>query len=382
MTQANNVAIESSQINSSGVLQPAGGGTGTASGVTDFKNRIINGAMVIDQRNSGNSAALGAGGPGYALDRWAYYVPNNTSGTIQQVSDAPTGFVNSLKFTQGTGTTVTTQNEIYQPIEGYNVSDLGFGTANAKTITISFWVKSSLTGTFNIAIENQSSSRAYVSTYSISSANTWTQASVTIPGDTTGTWLTNNSTGLNVLFSLGQSASFQTTPNAWTAGDYKGSSGAVSVVATTGATWQLTGVQLEVGSSATNFAYRSYGTELALCQRYYQNVMYSGPYANSTVGQDHGSAQYRFPFTFPQIMRSSPSITTAAITSFRGNGVNGDNDLTSGTITINNIFPQGFGLFITSMSPNPSTAAGQAIILNTASTISGNTVVVAASAEL
>jgi hypothetical protein len=239
-----------------------------------FKNRIINGAMVIDQRNNGaeiNPATNNA----YCIDRWLTNSNVASKFKIQQNAGSvtpPAGFTNYLGATSLSAYTVTSTNSfaLVQKIEGFNISDLSWGTANAKTITLSFQVYSSLTGTFGGALLNSAQDRSYPFSYTISSANTWTTISVTIAGDTTGTWLTTNGVGIQVWFSLGMGSTLTGTAGAWAAADYRSSTGATSVVGTNGATFYITGVQLEKGSTATSFDYRPYGAELALCQRYFQ----------------------------------------------------------------------------------------------------------------
>jgi hypothetical protein len=247
-------------------------------GAFSFKNRLINGGMVIDQRNAGASVTLASGAATYAVDRFSTLVNTSqvTTCTIQQVSDAPATFTKSFKFTTGTGAAATSsqQARFYQAIEGFNCADLAWGTASAKTVTVSFWVKSSQTGTFGGCFrEGDAATRSYPFTYTISSANTWEQKSVTVAGDTSGTWNTTNGAAITVIFDLGSGSNFLGTAGAWAAANYLGATGGTSTVATSGATWQVTGVQLEVGSVATPFERRPYGTELALCQRYcYQAI--------------------------------------------------------------------------------------------------------------
>ena len=232
-----------------------------------FKNRIINGAMVIDQR------ATSLIDYGYATDRWSYNPAAASKATVAQSSTAPAGFNKSLLVTSSAATTPGSTDVyiIEQKIEGYNIADLGFGTANASTITISFWVRSSLTGTFGGALGNAGPDRSYPFTYTINAANTFEYKTVTIAGDTSGTWATTNGAAFRVCFSLGCGSSRSGTAGAWTGtGNIFSATGAVSVVGTNGATWFITGVQLEKGSTATSFDYRPIGTELALCQRYFQ----------------------------------------------------------------------------------------------------------------
>jgi len=282
-------------------------GAGNASA---FKNRVINGNMPIDQRNAGASVTVN-GFTAYATDRFLLsFRPSYGTATGQQVSDAPAGFVNSLKLTQ-TSSTASNSSEIYSiqhKIEGYNIADLNWGTSNAKTVTISFWVKSSVTGTYGFTLQNTNvTRRSYVSTYTVNVANTWEQKTITIAGDTTGTWETTNSTGINILWDLGSGSDYQnSTLNAWvTANVFQATTG-IRWIATSGATWQITGVQFEVGSTATSFDYRPYGTELALCQRYYyRNTAPSGSQYGSGYNDSTANAYFNIPF--PVTMRTSPS---------------------------------------------------------------------------
>ena len=259
------------------VLDPANGVTfndlslqGAAASPYVLKNRIINGAMVIDQRNAGASVTPTNGT--YLLDRYKAGLTQASKFSVQQSSSAPAGYTNSMLVTSLSAYSIAAGDifQIVQIIEGYNVSDLAWGTASAKTITLSFWVQSSLTGTFGGTIQNSAQNRSYPFSYSISTANTWTQISVTITGDTTGTWLTTNGRGMQVIFSLGTGSTYSGTAGAWVGSDIESVTGATSVVGTNGATFYITGVQLEVGSTATPFERRLYNQELANCQRYYE----------------------------------------------------------------------------------------------------------------
>jgi hypothetical protein len=267
-----------STVKANAIIDASGGNTATINSMTPtadslqgFRNRLINSDMRIDQRNAGASATTY---DVYSLDRW--YINNNTGASRfswQQNAGSvtpPTGFTNYLGVTSSGAYSVTATNVIgiRQPIEGFNVSDLGWGTANAKTVTLSFWVRSSLTGTFGGAILNSGATRSYPFSYTISSANTWTSISVTIAGDTTGTWLTNNGIGLDIYWNLGTGSTYSGTAGSWSGSSFYSATGATSVVGTSGATFYITGVQLEVGSVATPFERRDYGRELAMCQRY------------------------------------------------------------------------------------------------------------------
>jgi len=287
------------------------GSTGVSQG---FKNRIINGAMVIDQRNAG--ASVTPTDQSYTLDRWSQFLSQASKLTIQQNAGSvtpPAGFTNYLGVTSTAATTVGAGDffNLYQYIEGFNVADLNWGTANAKTITLSFWVRSSLTGTFGGSLMNSSPNRSYPFTYTISAANTWEQKSITVAGDTSGTWLTTNGIGLRVLLGLGMGSNLTGPAGAWAGAAYYGANGATNVVSTNGATFYITGVQLEVGSTATSFDYRPYGTELALCQRYY----YEFPSSSQMPAYTSDTTTVVGTVSMPVVMRTTPSVTVAS-----GNG--------------------------------------------------------------
>jgi hypothetical protein len=280
-------------------------------GGMNFRNRIINGDMRIDQRNAGASVNSSTGGNHtYTLDRWFYLVNPSSKFTIQQNAGSvtpPTGFSNYFGVTSSSAYSIgASEYEVVgQKIEGFNFADLAWGTANAKTITISFWVRSSLTGNFGGFLRNNANNRFYVFSYAISSANTWEYKTVTIVGDTSGTWVgATNGTGLDLNFSLGMGSTYNGTVGSWTSTVSLGFSGAVSVVGTNGATWYITGVQLEVGSVATPFERRDYGRELIMCQRYYQkpgNAIWRGNNSSAT-----GNFYYWMPFG--TTMRAAPTM--------------------------------------------------------------------------
>ena len=270
---------------------------------TGFKNRLINSAMVIDQRNAGASVTPTSGQ--YTLDRWITYVGAASKLSIQRSSVAPTGFNNSALITSLSAYTVGASETFLfgHKIEGFNFADMGWGTAAAATITISFWVRSSLTGTFGGSLGNGADNRWYPFSYTISAANTWEQKTITVAGDTTGTWVgATNGIGLNVYFNLGTGATLSGPAGVWSSTTYYSNTGAVSVVGTNGATFYITGVQLEKGSTATSFDYRPYGTELALCQRYYQNIG-----GQTLTGFAEGSTNLAATIFFYQQMRAAPT---------------------------------------------------------------------------
>jgi hypothetical protein len=283
-----------------------------------FKNRIINGGMVIDQRNAGASVTPSANG--YILDRGQYEASQASKFTIQQNKGSvtpPVGFSNYFGMSVASAVTIGAGDyfDIVQLVEGFNFADCGFGTANAKTVTLSFQVYSSLTGTFGGSIANNTFNRSYPFTYTISSANTWTTISVTIAGDTSGTWVgATNGIGLRVYLGIGVGSTYSGTANAWASTGYVSATGATSVVATSGATFYITGVQLEVGTQATSFDFRDYGRELILCYRYYYQtspIGTSGGASNAIImmGGIEGAASAALGCPLPVTMRSVPSLT-------------------------------------------------------------------------
>jgi hypothetical protein len=292
------------------------------SGAT-MKNRIINGAMAIDQRNAG--ASFTPTDQTYSLDRWKCRVSQSSKYTVQQNAGSvtpPAGFTNYLGVTSSSAYSITSSDyfTVQQIIEGYNVADLAWGTASAKAITISFWVRSSLTGTFGGALMNSAENRSYPFTYSISAADTWEQKSINIAGDTSGTWLTTNGIGMYVAFGLGVGSTYSGTAGAWAASStILSATGATSVVGTNGATFYLTGVQLEVGSQATSFDYRQYGTELALCQRYAWNfssaLSSNGAYLRYCSVRNTNTTGVAGTLIFPVEMRATPTLTTTGTAS-------------------------------------------------------------------
>jgi len=280
-----------------------------SAGALSNRNKIINGAMTIDQRNAG-AAITTSGAP---VDRWTVTNASDAAFSAQQDSVVPAGFTKSLKFTTTTADASLGASQYAiarQGIEGYNIADLSWGTASAKPITISFWVRSSLTGTFGAAMHNIDFNRSFAFTYSISLANTWEYKSVTIAGDTTGTWNTTNSVGIQLYFGLGVGTDFSVSAGSWAAGGYLSATGAVSVIGTLNATWQITGVQLEAGDTATPFEHRSFGQELALCQRYFQQFdVFPGVTFASFIGYYGGTNALSPVQRLSVPMRASPTVS-------------------------------------------------------------------------
>jgi hypothetical protein len=314
-----------STLATNAITDASGGNTATINSYTPTesnmagRNKIINGSMVFDQRNAGASVSCDANV--YGLDRWQYVVSQASKLTVQQNAGSvtpPVGFSNYMGFTSTSAYSVGTTEYFYfqQSIEGNNIADLAWGTASAASVTLSFWVYSSLTGTFGGALQNGAQNRSYPFSYTISAANTWEQKTVTIAGDTTGTWLTTNGVGVSVYFGLGIGlTAILGTAGAWAAADHRSVTGAVSVVGTSGATFYITGVQLEAGSVATPFEHRMYGQELALCLRYFWMIFNGGSndgrpltmlvimQANASSGLAPVSIQHIVP------MRAAPSVT-------------------------------------------------------------------------
>ena len=298
---------------SSGLIFPDGSGQETGIG----RNRIINGAMVIDQRNAGAAVTIDQTGGTYTLDRW--YGRDDSPGaySIQQVSDAPTGFKNSLKITiTTTGTPGAAQYGFVGTwIEGYNTADLGWGASGASTVTLSFWAKSSVTGQFGGTITNSAQDRTYPFSFTISSANTWEQKTVTITGDTSGTWLTTNGAGIGVNFAVGIGSNFLGTANTWTGSFKMSATGQTNLYATSAATLQFTGVQLEIGTSATPFERRLYNQELANCQRYFIKFLGNSIWEEVpniyAIGSTTGIAYANI--AVPTQMRTTPSVSQSGV---------------------------------------------------------------------
>lgn len=297
------------------VLDSSGNATmaGSMAMATPFamRNKIINGAMEIDQRNAGAAVANSGG---YSVDRWADNYAGSGRYSAQRSTVAPNGFVNSLLHTVTTAVTAAATDvyQIFQPVEGTNAADLGFGTSWAKTITVSFWVRSSIAGTYGFFLYNTDGTRSITQTYTINATNTWEFKTITLPGDTAGTYLTNNGQAFVVGFDLGSGSNQNTsTLGSWQSGVYRRTSGCVNFMATNGATFYLTGVQLEVGSVATPFERRLYPQELAMCQRYFNktaNTIGCGGVALPGV-----SISYALYYNYPVSMRTTATISTAGV---------------------------------------------------------------------
>ena len=302
-----------------------------------FKNRIINGAMTVSQRYGTSSSS--ATDSSFSLDRWKVSINSSATVSAVQSTTAPAGFSNSLLYTvtSGSATSSTQFFGFRQGIEGYNIADLNLGSANAKTFTISFWVNCSLTGTYAVTLTNSDESQKYPTSYTVNTANTWEQKTITVTGSTTATWNIANGLGLSLQFYPSLGTSYRGTANAWTASAIYGPSGLADFVATTGNTMYITGVQLEVGTQATTFDYRSYGTELQLCQRYaYLPLSGAGVVGLATY---YSSTRFDAFVSFPTTMRTYPSLTAASGTNYysvyRAGGADSVNSLTLNEVNYN-----------------------------------------------
>jgi hypothetical protein len=352
-----------SQLNVNRVVDTSGGVLAPISSV--MRNRLINGSFTIDQRNAGASVTPTA--TTFTLDRWVAVTQTASKYSVQQNAGSvtpPVGFTNYIGVTSLSAYSVVSTEwmALQTRVEGFNIADLDWGTANAKTVTLSFWVRSSLTGTFGGSLANNDASRSYPYSYTISAANTWEYKTITIAGDTTGTWVTNNGLGIRTTFGIGVGSNFVNTAGAWASGEYYNATGATSVVGTNGATFYITGVQLEVGTQATSFEYRQYGTELSLCYRYFskQNFFGAGVWGGSGGSIPVLSVQWG------ATMRASP---TAAWVS-GGNAGNGNVDYTiTGLNFQGNVSPNG-GILGFNITGSTGTNAQGCILNNPVMTFS------------
>jgi hypothetical protein len=286
------------------------------------RNKIINGAMTIDQRNAGAAVTINTAQNIYVVDRWSGFGDASDGVfTMEQSSVSPAGFTNSLLATVTTADASVGAGQLYlsarQKIEGFNFASLSWGTASAQAVTLSFWVRSSLTGTFGGSLTNGDQNRSYPFAYTISAANTWEYKTIAIEGDTSGTWLTTNGVGADLFFSIGTGSTYSGTAGAWAGATYYSVTGATNLISTLNATWYVTGVQLEAGDTATPFEHRSYGAELALCQRYFQRYdNENSAYRWFGFGYSSSSTSASIGVSLKQEMRSIPTVTTTAASGF------------------------------------------------------------------
>ena len=320
------------------LLTSAGSGsaptwTTVSSDTVGFKNRIINGGMVIDQRNAGASVTITTAEE-FITDRWQFAPSASSKLTAQQSTTAPTGFNNSLLLTSSAATSVAAGDYYFlgQKIEGFNFADCGWGTASAATITLSFWCRSSVTGTYGGALVNSAQNRSYPFSYTISTANTFEYKTITIAGDTSGTWIgATNGTGVRLRLGFGVGSTYSGTSGAWAAGNYMSVTGATNWISTSGATFYITGVQLEKGLTATSFDYRPFGTELQLCMRYYEKWEASdGSGECAMLGQAISTTTViAGPFFYKVTKRTTaPTVTYSSNSHFQFTNANNSNNVT------------------------------------------------------
>jgi hypothetical protein len=290
-----------------------------ATGYTSFRNRIINGDMRIDQRNEGNLVTQTTGNL-YPVDRWRIYGSVASKFTAQRNYSItpPVGYSNHLginslsSYSVGAGEAFT----ITQAIEGFSLTDLYWGNSLARPVTLSFLFRSNMSGgtAFGMSLQNSAGTRSYPFSFKSSTANSWEYKSITIPGDQTGTWLTDNGAGIVLRIGLGVGTSLSSTEGAWLAGDYRSVIGAASIVGTNAATFFISGVQLEVGSLSTPFEILPMSTELELCQRYFEKSYDQG--ASVGTATTTGSIAFRsngtshlHPISLKVIKRAQPTVT-------------------------------------------------------------------------
>lgn len=292
-------------------------------------NKIINGDMAIDQRNGGSSVSL-TNVVVYTIDRWYGGSASMTTQTFsaQQVASTLSGCAYSLKGTiGGTGAAPAAGAYVYlsQIVEGVNCADLKWGTASAKPVTISFRAKYSVSGTYAVAVRNSATNRTYIASFAVT-GGVDTPVTLTIPGDTSGTWLTNTGIGLWLSFDLGVGTTNSTTAGSWQAGNFFGLTGGTKLCATTGATFEVSQVKIETGSVQTPFVSDDFAVSMSKCLRYCyvwntQGLALAmvGPMWGNTVGQAQ-SIMY-----FPQAMRAPPSLATRGTFQFANfyNGAGG-----------------------------------------------------------
>jgi len=344
---------------------------GTASNL-GIRNRIINGHMIIDQRNAGASSTPTASGY-VSCDRAYFQISQASKLTVGQNLNSvtpPAGFTNYYGIQTASAYSIGASDyfNMQQSIEGYNIADFSWGTANAKTVTLSFQFYSSLTGTFGGSLKNSNNTRSYPFTYTISTSNTWTPISITIPGETSGSWNTTNGVGIQVCFGFGLGSTYSGTAGSWQNANYITSTGAISVVGTNNATFYITGVQLEKGSVATPFDFRLYGKELLMCQRYFEQWNGGSQYAPMATGQIGYGTQFNTSLIPLVFKRTTPSVSVSnlaggSLFSAYGTNASGSTFPWSGNITIDTGMTGNLGVDIYNTLGN-TTAGGAGTCVN------------------
>ena len=314
--------VTKAKVTANGLQDANGNSYGLSKTSGMYRNRIINGDMVIDQRNNGSSATANANA--YFIDRLQLQASGSPPVlTGQRVTDAPNDFKYSMKFTTNATTDTLTANEAVTPrqnIEGYNVADFNFGNAYAKEFTVSFWVKGSVTGTYGFTVMNATFDRHYVTTYNINSANTWEKKTITLTADTSGTWDTTTGVGVRIMFPLDTGPDLETaTTETWGDTDKRRTVSCVKLLQSSSATWQVTGLQVELGSGASDFEFLPYDVQLARCQRYCYKIGGDSAYAPFAMGTSYNTTNGNALVNYPVAMRATPTMTpTYPIRSLNG----------------------------------------------------------------
>lgn len=337
----------SSLLANAGQVPMIGNAGGWSLGAPLMDDRIINGAMRIDQRNVGGAVTPTTGV--YLVDRWLLGISQPSKLTLQQLAPSPAlaRFTSALKLTVASAYSAGAGEAFFltHKIEGNNIADLDYGLAGARTCVLSFWVQASVTGTYGLCLRNSASARSYLATYSVPVANTWTYITLTIPGDTTGTWLTTAGIGIELDFDLGSGSTFQSVLTGWQAGSaLMRTAACVSFVANAAATFWITGVRLQPGSIATPYVLRPFGLELLLCQRYYQKsydlAVAPGSVTGSTIGTLLGESGtgsvLRLFSTMPVRMRAQATPGSYSYATGTANAVR--NDTTTADVATAGIF--------------------------------------------
>jgi len=354
--------------NSAIYVDPSTGALSTSA--VQFRNRIINGDMRIDQRLAGASVTLSTPGDTYTADRWAAWF--NTGGvySVQRVTNATApenAFALQATVTTSVNPTSSNGYYIHQKIEGFHVSDFGLGTSSASPFTISFWVRASITGAYSYVLRNDAKNRSYVTTYTINAVNTWEYKIITVPGDVTGTWLTNSSTGLDCIWGLGFGSLASTaSSNTWLAGGFLGLTGSVQWISALGASFAITNVQVEKGQIATALEVRPYAMEFALCQRYYTRFDNNNSFCPLGMCNASSTSEVQGIISLPIPLRVSPTLQTSAGTGTITQGTTntltndvyafmGGNNYGFTTIQLNNVSPSSS---VTVVSPRLTGGSG------------------------
>lgn len=278
-----------------------------------IRNLIINGAMEVSQRTTSTTAATSGGA--YGVDRWEAFASGGGAFTQEQSTTVPdNNFKNSVKLTVTTADSSIAAADYYAfnyNIEGNDIIRTGYGTSDAVSMTLSFRARSSVGGKYSVTVYNHNGSRGYLNTFDLV-ADTWKYVTLSFAGDTGGTWNKDNSKGLVIRFDLGGGSNGNGTANQWTtSGSFAANhtSDSVKWISTNAATFNLTGVQLEVGNTATPFEHRSFGDELARCQRYLEVLEKASGESVIGTGLAYSTTRLLVSHSFKVTKRSSPSLT-------------------------------------------------------------------------